>query len=259
MKRLIRHIKASIMTIFLAPTQKSKRKAVRKLELEMIKLYPEPMVGPFIDFPGYEQILAARKSWFIDYIKSGAAAQGEFRPIMIGDSIGDGARKWMFSIDGRVNFAQPGFWIHHMRKLYFDMKPLWDSVGYNPDVFIIETPGGNNLLQRQEVNNVIMQFIDFLDVIRADYPAARIIIGDLPTSIVNYVIYNKPKITELIYHWVQNDGNSCLLCLVNGYINKLLPRNDMSLEGVHMTPLGSIRLDDEISKAMRDRSINIIG
>jgi len=258
MKRLIRYILAWFLTIIIAPKQKAKRNAIRILELEMIKLYPEPMVGPFVDFPSYEKILETRKKWFNDYINSGAAAKAEFRPIMIGDSIGDGARKWMFSIDGRVNFAMPGFWIHHMRKLYSDMKSYWEGFGYNPDVFIIETPGGNNLLQRQEVNNVIGQFIDFLSAIRSDYPKARIIIGDLPTSIVNYVIYNKPKITENIYHWVQNDGNACLLCMVKGYINKFLPRNDMSFEGVHLTPLGSVLFDDEINSAIRNKSINII-
>lgn len=260
MKRFFRYINAWIQTLILAPGQKSKRAAVRATELALIKMYPEPVVGPFPDFPEYQSVLSERKQLFSDYLKSGSAAKSKYRPVMIGNSIGEGARKWMFSIDKRVNFCKSGFWIHHMQKLYTDMKPMWDGVGYNPDVFIVETPGGNNLLQRQEVNNVIEQFIDFLNLIRHDYPKARIIIGDLPSSIVNYIILNKPKVTQSICEWVMNDGNACVLLFVKRYVakNKILPMNHVSLEGVHMTPLGSIILDDEVNNAMSNKSLKFI-
>lgn len=261
LRKIIRNVLATIATMAMAPKQKAQRNQVKKAELIMLSTFPEPVVGPFLDHSKYE----AHAQWCVDafkqYLNSKEYTNVKRRAVLIGDSIGDFARSWLLSIDNRLNIARGGFWIHHMVRLYGMMSELWRLANFVPDAIIVETPGGNNLLCRQQVSNVIEQFVAFLNRIRADYPATRIIVGNLPSSIVMYVMESKPKITAALLDWVAADKNAVMLMFMKGYLatNKFLPKTAESAEGIHMTPLGSCRMDDEFERAMSEPYIKIIG
>ena len=248
---IIRYIWAWILTTFRdAPKQKSWMKQVQELELAMVKKYPVPPSGPLADFPDFDKCAEQYKSNFIKYITSDEVVP--FPMVSFGNSIGDFARGWLYAINTLLNFCKGGFWIHHMVKMYKYMKIVFDQYLFKPSFIFLETPGGNNLLWRQDVDYTIKQWIEFLNLVRSDYPDARIIIGDYPSSIDVYIIANKAKVTAAITDWMKTDKNCVLLLFIKNYVKSfhILPKTYETHEGVHMSPLGMIQMDDELMDAM---------
>jgi hypothetical protein len=235
------------------PKQSQKMKdQVRKLELAMILKYPEPVVGPFLDHPGYTPHLAKCVAYFNTYAKTRMEHDTD-RTWMVGDSIAAQARDHLRSVIPLLNMALGGMWAHHMRRIILDISLIFKSAGFVPRHIVVGTPGGNNLLNRQTPDETARQFLDVLDLLRFRFPQSRIIVYGLPFTITAYIIQSRGVIDNAVMRWVRNDKNAVLLCLVKNFVkkNRILPKPDYSSDGVHMTPLGMIEFDDDIRRGKK--------
>jgi len=168
----------------------------------------------------------------------------------IGDSILAQAKNRIDSIDYRLNHALGGMWAHHMLRLVNDMAPIFKKYNFIPKNIVVGTPDGNGILMHQEINSVNEQCIILLNRIRELYPNARIIVYGLPLTIVSYAIMNYTSYEKNLISWVWNDTNSVFIPLIKNFVEKnhILPKANMSSDGVHLTPTGQIMFGNLIEK-----------
>jgi hypothetical protein len=226
--------------------------SVREMAAAAMTAVPTPMDPAYPDilmFPrhkGYVDWLAQCKANLLTY-KLTYGFNGKER-IAIGDSITDMARGWLSSIHPLLNFAKGGFRIDDMIQLLTDLIPYFIQLGFKPAFILLGTPGGNDLIQRYAVRGIIQRFGILFGMVRNFAPTAKILVYDLPSSTVPYIIESKPAITDAIKKLINSDVNASMLLLIQKFVAAfhLLPKNDMSPEGVHMTPLGMLVYDGEI-------------
>lgn len=220
---------------------------LRATELMMIKKYPVPQVGPFLPHPEYlahlEECASNFRKYFLEGNTSGVWG--------VGDSILAQSRYDLDMIDPRMNDALGGSWAHHIQKTVQDMRLFFKAVGFIPSAIVVGTPGGNNLLNRQEVNSVIGQSIEMLDCIRTSYPNAKLVVYGLPASIVAYLIQTRPVVHEAVRAWCKAN-RAVFLEMEKRYVEDkhVLPAADASYDGVHLTPLGKLAFNADIKAGL---------
>ncbi len=236
---------ARIETAFMMPKYEKMRKEVQKVDLAMNLLYKEPQVGPYVPHAKFEErlqqysknILELKNNQLIDCIA-------------FGDSIIDGYRNRWEAVEDKMNFALWGMWSHHMKQMACAVKPLFDAKRIIPKNIIIGTLGGNPLLVHQEINSVIQQATETLGTLRGMWPASRIIVYGLPPVIATYATLHSLEFEKGVYNWVLNDINSVFIPMQKGFAGKwgIFPKTYMTSDGVHLSPVGQILLDERFIK-----------
>lgn len=224
-----------------------------KLEALMIlinRIHPVWHDGPYPMPTDYDKWLSQCKSMFCEYMNTRHI--GDPVVVMFGDSIADTARSELRSVPALLNFGRSGYLIQHMRQLFTDMVAYMYQNGIVPDVVVVGTPGGNNLLQRNTVACTITYWLEFLTFIRQTLASPRIVVYGLPQTLDIYVANVKAQMMEVTRKWVVGDGRASVLMLIHGFShkNRVVPIDDMSCDGVHMTPLGQLQFDTDLYEAI---------
>jgi hypothetical protein len=238
---IFKEIIAEIETLYYAKTYEKQKKNLQIMDALMWIKFPTPQIGPFDPHPKYASHIEQCKKDFLSYVKNDMASDKD-KTWGVGDSILGQSKNRIDSIKPKMNHALGGMWAHHMLQLVNDMAPLFKQYGYVPNNIVVGTPDGNAILTHQEINSVKEQCRILLNRIRELYPKARIIMYGLPATLVSYAILHYADYEKNLIDWGWVDSNSVLIPLIKGFVNKnhILPRADMSCDGVHLTPKGVI-------------------
>jgi hypothetical protein len=249
-----RLIGAYIETAFLRKEYKEKKKAAVEADRIISIAIKEPMVGPYIDHPAFQ----TRAKEFANDILQYSGPKADLA-INYGDSIVDMWHERWKSID--IPMSVGGFHHHHMLQMAKTMKPFLDQKKLQPKYIMIGTLGGNPLLQHQEINSVVAKSIECLNGLRAMYPAnyTRLIVYGLPPVIAMYATACSFKFEAEILKWVVNDDNAVFLPMFKSFAGTwgIMPKTYVSAEGVHLSPVGQVLLDErfEVAKTARPKSM----
>src|SRR4030043_2479813 len=184
-----KYIKAYIQTKIDMAKYAGDKDKLRILELAMIKKIPVPVNGPFPEHPLYSDHLHDSFKSLIKYKNTIGFCSSDTWGL--GDSILACAREWLDSVHPLLNMALGGMRIDHMIQFVRDMYPVIRELEFNPEYIVVGSPGGNDLLQRYAVPGIIDRFKTLYNVIRSNFPKSKIIVYDLPQTIMAYVLQRK--------------------------------------------------------------------
>jgi len=236
---------AYVETAFLKGKYNDEMKKVKEMD-KLMTLTMKPMVGPYLDHPSFE----TRARGFVKDILAYEGPKDNLS-INFGDSIVDMWHDRWQSIN--LPFSVGGFHHFHMLKMAMTLKPVLDAKKLNPKYIMIGTLGGNPLLQWQEINSVIAKSIECLDGLRIMWPQAKLIVYGLPPVVTMYATAHSLEFEAAIYKWVVKDSNSVFLPMFKGFAGKwgLMPKSWVTAEGVHLSPVGQVLLDDNFETAKK--------
>ena len=245
---LTTYIDAWFATKSMGKKIQEQKDGVREMEQLLLERFPNPVIGPFDEFPNYPAILS-------EYKKNLSQSKPTENSIFVfGDSIANQLRTWgSWLVDPNFNFSYPGMWAHHIAQMIVDIGAACAAMSFSPSVILIGTTGGNNLLNRQEINATVEQVKGMLNLARHTFPKSKLIIYGLPQTIVAYLIENKPRMNVEAMIFMMNDGNTVFLKLEDGFVadKHVLPLADESKDGVHFTPLGIMKFCSKIQKGIK--------
>ncbi len=244
----LRMISAQIETAAQLSKYKKNIETVKKMDLALSILYPTPQIGPYIVHPKFNE----NSTKFLNNIANFEGSKPG--TIAFGDSILAMYRERWRSIPELFDFAVGGFWSHHMLNMAQIIKPALDSKGIMPANIVIGSLGGNPLLLHQEINSVIQKSYECLDTLRSMWPYARLIVYGLPPTIATYATLHSLEFETALYKWVvQDKGASVFIPMQKGFAGKwgIFPKTSMTADGVHLSPVGMVLLDNRIEKAKK--------
>ena len=193
-----------------------------------------PRVGPYDNHPFHSTRVLSYAATF------------DAETIAFGDSIMDFARDDLDEID--LNMAVAGSWSHHMLRMAADV-----GVKRNVRYVVVGTLAGNPLLNHQEVTSVKEQALRALNGIRVLYPFAKFIVHGLPPIYDIYATIHSLDVESAIAHWCIIDQNATFLPLQKRFAGQwgVFPKTEMSSDGVHLTRLGALELNELIGRAKK--------
>jgi len=249
-----RLIGAYIETAINSSKYKKALQLAKQMDASLNVLYPIPMVGPY---PEHKTFQTRAEGFAKDILNYNGPR--DHLAINYGDSIVDMWRTRFKSID--IPMSVGGFHHYHMLHMAQVMKPFLDAKKLYPKYIMIGTLGGNPLLQHQELNNVITKSYECLDGLRTMYPATytKLIVYGLPPVVATYATLLSISYEEALYRWVLKDANSVFIPMFKRFAGKwgLMPQTYMTADGVHLSPVGQVLLDErfEVAKTAIPKSI----
>lgn len=175
---------------------------------------------------------------------------------LVGDSLSDFPRKDLTSVDTRLNFAKAGEGSNYYLKILKDTKKALE--GFDIKYLIIEC-WGNELLAYFDIEDVKLHVKNTLDLARALYPNAKLIVGALPPVYDVYVNIVKVEFTQFLIETVNQDSNVTLVLLEKKFSGAfgVFPKTEYSSDGVHFSGKG-ILLYDELLKKAKSSPLKVI-
>ncbi len=167
---------------------------------------------------------------------------------LVGDSLSDFTRKFLTTVDDRLNFAKAGeassYYIQILKDTQRALK------GFNIKYLIIEC-WGNELLAHYSLEDVKAHVTNTLNLARAMYPNVKLIIGSLPPVYDVYVNTVKIEFTQHLIEFVNNDPNSTLVLFEKHFsgLFGIFPKIDYSSDGVHFSGKGILEYDALLNRA----------
>jgi len=233
---------AYIETAFNIPTYAKSIKEVKKMDLLLSALPPQ--IGPYSPHKDFVK----RATQFAQEIAQYKGHTAELA-INFGDSLVDMYRTRFQSID--IAMSVGGMHHFHMLQMAKTMKPILDIKKLYPKYIMIGTLGGNPLLQHQEINTVVAKSIECLNGLRTMWPAAKLIVYGLPPVVSLYATAHSLKFEASIYGWILKDNNSVFIPMFKSFAGKfnLYPKTYGTADGIHLTPVGMVMLDERFEKA----------
>lgn len=244
---------AYIETAFLKSKYNKEYKQVQELDLVLSMM--KPRVGPYTEHKDFLK----RAQGFVKEIADYSGPTSSLT-INYGDSIVDMWRDRWQSHD--LVFSVGGMHHYHMLHMAQVLKPVMDAKKLYPKFVTIGTLGGNPLLQHQEISSVIAKSIECLNGLRALYPASftKLIVYGLPPVTAIYASAHSFNFEQKIYQWVVNDSNAVFIPMFKqfgtGFLG-LTPKSWVTAEGIHLSPVGQVLLDErfEYAKSAKPKSI----
>ena len=254
MPNLITIIKAEIQTSLDQKKYEKAREVTIATMIALDLLIPTPQTGELKPHPLYDSHLKKCKENFIKYAQT-QMAKDKDRTILIGDSIGQQMIGWIDDVvNPLLNFALGGMRAGHMFQLFEELVPLFKLYNFVPKNIVVGTPDGNGLLQHYEINLIKQACNDLLNRIRKEFPISRMILFNVPVTIFDYLILHYAEYTNNLLTWMTKDINSVFIPLLNHFINHknwIFPKNDMSCDGIHLTPKGCILFGNLVIKGKK--------
>lgn len=250
---LLTRIVATAETAIEAKNYKKNKKDVRIAMLAMDAKFKEPTDESYLAHPSYQTHLEKCRKNFLDYMASDY--QSDTKKILgIGDSIlAQSIDDVGHVLDKRLNWALGGMRACHILQLLKDMDGIMRQYNFTPKYLLVGTPGGNNLLQHQKINVVINECNLLFDFVRKRFPTTKIILYNIPLTIVDYVIANYSAYTKNLVSWMIKDKNTVMIPFIKNFIAAwhIFMKANYSSDGVHLSPLGRAYFADLIERAMK--------
>lgn len=251
--KIIRRIIAWIETKIEGRKYHDQKDATRAMIIANMAKYAAPVTTPAPPHPGYEKHIQQCREKFSEYYQTKMKTDSD-RTVAFADSILAQARDRIgYAMDPLRNYALGGMGAEHMLQCINDMALLFAAVGFSPRNIVIGSFGNNLLAYCQAVPYACAQGKAVLDRIRVLWPEAKVIVYGLPMTIVPAVIQAVTALDGMDGTWITLDHNSVGIPLIKHFVENwhILPKADMSSDGVHLTPAGQILLGDLIVKAKK--------
>lgn len=173
--------------------------------------------------------------------------------IAFGDSLLDLARLRLRAVPTDLNFAINGSAPYPVIMMARDIQTLLKTAGRYQDVryVIVGSLGANPLLAHYPLDQTIRHSLAALDTIRTLYPSARIIVYGIPPTVDHYTNTNAIPFELELLRWVSRDRDARLLPFQRHFAGRfgLMPRADMTHDGVHFSSKGIAVFDELLMKA----------
>lgn len=218
-----------------------------------------PKSGPFLKHGKQDECVEK----YTDSIKRHANRNAENivpQTISFADSLMDFPRNKICSVPERNNFSMAGSWSHHMGDMASLLQPILEENKVPVGYVVVGCLGGNPLLVCQEFHSVISEAVLALEKIRKLFPYAKMIVYGLPPCFNIWAMMHHFDFEKIVYNWVRQDGNAVFLPLQSkfGGFMGLIPRIEMSVDGVHFSRKGVMIFDKLLNKAKKAKAGSIV-